>query len=90
LARMRDALNSIYHEGDALSPSKRHKGHEEKTQEAFFVYSPALAPGASVVSFVFKKIFTPENIWAFILFLIVIALIIFTTDSSPVWIYQGF
>ena len=41
------------------------------------------------VSFVFK-IFSPENIWAFILFLIVVALIIFTTDSSPVWIYQGF
>jgi hypothetical protein len=33
---------------------------------------------------------TPENIWAFVLFLIVIALIVFTTDSSPVWIYQGF
>lgn len=35
-------------------------------------------------------IVTPENIWAFVLFLIVIALIIFTTDNSPVWIYQGF
>jgi len=33
---------------------------------------------------------TPENVWAFVLFLIVMALIIFTTDSSPVWIYQGF
>jgi hypothetical protein len=37
-----------------------------------------------------KNIVTPENIWAFVLFLIVIALIIFTTDDSPVWIYQGF
>jgi hypothetical protein len=37
-----------------------------------------------------KKLFTTENIWAFILFLIVAALIIFTSDSSPVWIYQGF
>jgi len=36
------------------------------------------------------KIFTPENIWAFLLFLIVVALILFTTDSSPAWIYQGF
>jgi len=36
------------------------------------------------------KIFTPENIWAFILFLIVVALIIFTTNDSPIWIYQGF
>jgi len=37
-----------------------------------------------------KKLLTPENIWAFMLFLIVIALIIFTTDDSPQWIYQGF
>ena len=37
-----------------------------------------------------SKIFSPENIWAFLLFLIVIALIIFTTDDSPLWIYQGF
>ena len=36
------------------------------------------------------KIFSRENIWAFVLFLIVIALIIFTTDNSPIWIYQGF
>jgi len=39
---------------------------------------------------IWQTIATPETIWAFILFLIVIALIIFTTDSSPVWIYQGF
>ncbi len=37
-----------------------------------------------------KSIITTENIWAFVLFLIVIALIVFTTDSSPIWIYQGF
>jgi hypothetical protein len=41
------------------------------------------------VPFVFN-IFSRENIWAFLLFLIVIALIIFTTDNSPIWIYQGF
>jgi hypothetical protein len=46
--------------------------------------------GSSFESFVFKKLLTPENVWAFILFLIVIALIVFTTDSSPAWIYQGF
>jgi len=39
---------------------------------------------------IWHKIATPENVWAFLLFLIVIALIVFTTDSSPVWIYQGF
>ena len=59
---------------------KGHNGHEEKTQGSSFVH---------FVPFVFK-IFSPENVWAFILFLIVVALIIFTTDSSPVWIYQGF
>jgi len=37
-----------------------------------------------------QTIATPENIWAVLLFLIVIALIVFTTDGSPVWIYQGF
>jgi len=36
------------------------------------------------------RLATPENLWALALCLIVIALIIFTTDSSPVWIYQGF
>jgi hypothetical protein len=36
------------------------------------------------------KIFTPENVWALILFLIVVALIVFTTNDSPIWIYQGF
>jgi hypothetical protein len=54
----------------------KHQGHEER--KGFFFES-----------FV-SKILSPENIWAFLLFLIVIALIIFTTDNSPIWIYQGF
>lgn len=65
---------------DALDSSK-HKGdvlslskQHEDHEENFFVF----------------KILSPENIWAFLLFLIVIALIIFTTDNSPIWIYQGF
>ena len=37
-----------------------------------------------------KKIISPENIWAFMLFLMAVALIIITTDDSPNWIYQGF
>jgi hypothetical protein len=37
-----------------------------------------------------NRFFTPENLWAFLLFLIVVALIILTTDDSPQWIYQGF
>ena len=60
---------------DTLDSSK-HKEHKGSFFESF-------------VPFVFK-VFSPENIWAFLLFLIVIALIIFTTDKSPLWIYQGF
>ena len=56
--------------------SPNHKAHKEH-KDFFFE------------SFVFKT-FSRENIWAFVLFLIVIALIIFTTDNSPIWIYQGF
>jgi hypothetical protein len=63
---------------DTLNASP-HEGHKEP--KGFFF--------ESFVPFVLK-IFTPENIWAFVLFLIVIALIVFTTDSSPAWIYQGF
>jgi len=37
-----------------------------------------------------EKLLTRENLWALALCLIVIALIIATTDSSPIWIYQGF
>jgi len=57
----------------------KHQGHKEHKGFSF----------ESFVPFVFK-IFSPENIWAFVLFLIVMALIVFTTDSSPAWIYQGF
>lgn len=56
--------------------SSNHKGHEDHK-------------GFSLEPFVLK-VFSRENIWAFVLFLIVIALIIFTTDNSPIWIYQGF
>lgn len=39
----------------------------------------------------FKKwILTKENLWAFLLCMILILLIILTADSSPLWIYQGF
>jgi hypothetical protein len=36
------------------------------------------------------KIFTRENLLALVLCLILIALVIFTADTSPTWIYQGF
>lgn len=56
-----------------------HEGHEGKSKNPFVYFVPFVL-----------KIFSTENIWAFVLFLIAVALIIFTSDSSPVWIYQGF
>lgn len=37
-----------------------------------------------------ELIFTRENLMAFVLCLILILLVIFTADTSPTWIYQGF
>mgnify|MGYP006325094905 CR=1 FL=1 len=37
-----------------------------------------------------KRIFSRENMLAITLALIVIALIVFTADVTPEWIYQGF
>lgn len=39
---------------------------------------------------IFDLIFSRENILAILLCLILIALVIFTADTSPTWIYQGF
>jgi len=35
-------------------------------------------------------LFTRENLMAVVLCLILILLVIFTADTSPTWIYQGF
>lgn len=37
-----------------------------------------------------RRLFTRENLAALALCLIVIAVIIATTDAAPQWIYQGF
>ena len=37
-----------------------------------------------------KKIFSPENLAATFLCLVVILVLILTADQSPQWIYQGF
>jgi len=37
-----------------------------------------------------SKLFTKENLVAFVLALMVIFLIITLTDTAPQWIYQGF
>jgi len=36
------------------------------------------------------KVFNRENRYALLLCLILIAVLIFTADQSPQWIYQGF
>lgn len=37
-----------------------------------------------------KRLLSRENLWALALALMLITLVIFTADSSPLWIYQGF
>ncbi|GAP22820.1 hypothetical protein LTAR_03062 [Leptolinea tardivitalis] len=37
-----------------------------------------------------NRLFTKENAWAVLLALMLLALLIFTADSTPLWIYQGF
>jgi len=37
-----------------------------------------------------RWIFSRQNLYALILCLVVLAVIILTTDSAPQWIYQGF
>ncbi len=37
-----------------------------------------------------RSFITKENLLAVLLCLILILLVIFTADSSPTWIYQGF
>jgi hypothetical protein len=35
-------------------------------------------------------LFTKENLWALLLFLLITVLVIFSADRAPLWIYQGF
>ncbi len=37
-----------------------------------------------------SRLFTRENLWALVLCLILVALVILTASSAPIWIYQGF
>ncbi len=39
---------------------------------------------------IYSSIFSRENLMAFLLALIAIALVVFTADVTPEWIYQGF
>ncbi len=38
----------------------------------------------------YSTVFNRENLLALLLALILVALVIFTADASPAWIYQGF
>ncbi|KAF0109582.1 MAG: hypothetical protein FD147_2184 [Chloroflexi bacterium] len=37
-----------------------------------------------------RRIFSRENLWALVFALALALLVIFTADSAPLWIYQGF
>jgi hypothetical protein len=37
-----------------------------------------------------RIIFSQENLYAFVAFLIFVALALFTASTAPAWIYQGF
>jgi hypothetical protein len=37
-----------------------------------------------------RAIFSQENLYAFLAFLIFLALALFTASNAPLWIYQGF
>jgi hypothetical protein len=37
-----------------------------------------------------KSIFSRESLWALVLAFILVALVILTASSAPIWIYQGF
>jgi hypothetical protein len=39
---------------------------------------------------VIRRIVSRENLWALALAVMLVALVIFTADSTPLWIYQGF
>jgi len=38
----------------------------------------------------FRNLLSRENYYALLFFLIIVGLLLFTADTSPTWIYQGF
>jgi len=42
------------------------------------------------VAGLWRRIWSRQNRWALVLCLVIILVIIFTADSSHLWIYQGF
>ncbi len=39
---------------------------------------------------IFQQVFSRENMLALLLGILLVLLLIFTADTSPTWIYQGF
>ena len=39
---------------------------------------------------ILRFLFNRETLWAVLLVLLIAAIVIMTSDSSPTWIYQGF
>ena len=78
--------------------SIKHRNASRATFSVFHVAARrALFPTNArndMMSSLMKKLsqilFTRENLLAVLLCLILIALVIFTADTSPTWIYQGF
>ena len=52
--------------------------------------SPWRARGPNGVQITMRRILSRENLLALLLALIILALIIFTASTAPLWIYQGF
>lgn len=44
----------------------------------------------SRVALAFKHLFSKENLWAILIAMALVAIVVLTSDSSPLWIYQGF
>jgi hypothetical protein len=50
----------------------------------------ALINKFNIKEYIMKKILSRENLIAILLCLLIIGLVIITSDDSPLWIYQGF
>lgn len=44
----------------------------------------------AIIEGVLRQVFSRQWRWALVLCLVIILVIIFTADSAPLWIYQGF
>jgi hypothetical protein len=57
---------------------------------ACYARSPQGIPAMKLFIKIFQAIFSDENLYAVLAFLIFVALVLFTANTAPLWIYQGF